>query len=133
LNFLLDENLPPRFARALDALAHVDVGSVRTVRDHVARGISDAEWIAAVAKAGSHAVISGDRRMTTRKHELEALRKAKLTAFILAKGWAEQTFWSKAWLLVRWWPKIVELASKHPAGTVFVVPYLQTPKDLRPL
>jgi hypothetical protein len=133
LNFLLDENLPPAFARALDALRHPKVQSVRTVRDHVAAGTPDADWIAAVAKAGGHAVVSGDRRMITRKHELQALRDAKLTTFILAKGWAPLPFWDKAWLLVRWWPMIAEAASKHPAGTIFEVPYRQTPKVLQPV
>jgi hypothetical protein len=134
LNFVLDENLPPAFARALDALRHPDADSVRTVRDHVASGTSDSEWIATIAKVGAdHAVLSGDRRMITRKHELQALRDAKLTTFILAKGWSRLKFWDKAWLLVRWWPKIVELACRHKAGSIFVVPYVQTPKDLDPV
>jgi hypothetical protein len=112
LNFLLDENLPPALARALDALRHPGAQSVRTERDHVPGGTTETDWIPVVARAGGHVVVSGDRRMTTRKHELQALRTAKLTTFILSKGWAHLPFWDQAWLLVRWWPTIVEAASQ---------------------
>jgi hypothetical protein len=132
LNFLLDENLPPAFARSLDALSSPQGDPVSHVRDHVGRGTDDAAWINTVGKVGPHVVVSGDRRMLTRKHELQALRDQKLTTFVLAHGWNSLPFWEKAWLLVRWWPKLVELASKHPPGSIFAVPYRQTPKDLQP-
>jgi hypothetical protein len=132
LKFLLDENLPPAFARALDALSSRDGHSVQHVRDLVPSRTSDVEWISTLAPQGGWSALSGDRRMLTRRHELQALRDAKVTTFILAPGWAGLRFWEKAWMLVRWWPSVVEDARGSAAGTIFVIPHRQTPESLRP-
>jgi hypothetical protein len=100
LRFLLDENLPPAFARALDALAARDGHSVGHLLDLVPLGTPDHGWIARLAQDGSVA-ISGDKRMLTRKHELRAFKDSRVTAFILAAGWNSLRFWDKASRLVR--------------------------------
>ena len=133
MNFVLDENLPPAFARALEVLAQPDGHVVEHVRSFVASGTGDVEWIKILgAQNVQWNVISGDRRMLTRKHELQALRDHKLTTFVLGHGWSNATLWDKAWLLVRWWPMFVELASAHPPGSIFAVPYRQMPKAIKP-
>ncbi len=134
MNFVLDENLPPAFARALEAFAYPDGHVVAHLHALAESGTGDSDWIKILGNQEiTWNVISGDRRMLTRKHELQALRDHKLTTFILAHGWGNVTFWDKAWLLVRWWPIFVELASAHPRGSIFAVPYRQVPKGLNPL
>jgi hypothetical protein len=131
LNFVLDENLPRAFARSLNALTERDGFSVKHVRDFVGKQTDDIDWIAAVAKEGG-SVISGDRRLTTREHELRALRDSGLITFILAPGWSKLPFWEKAWLLTRWYPKLAEIASRSPAGRIYRVPHRHAPGDLKP-
>lgn len=59
----------------------------------VERGADDRAWIAALAQqSGGSAVISGDRRMLTRNHELQALKDRRVTSFILAAGWSSLAF-----------------------------------------
>jgi predicted nuclease of predicted toxin-antitoxin system len=131
--FVLDENLPPAYARCLAELGGQGREfTVSHVRDLVGKNVSDTEWIAAVKGKGEAVVISGDRRMLTRVHELEALRTAQLTTFILAPGWSNLKFWDKAWLLIRWWPKLVEIAEASPPGTIFRVPHKHGPSELNP-
>jgi hypothetical protein len=131
LNLILDENLPRAFARSLEALGKADGHSVAHVRDFVDPKTDDVEWIPLISSQGDWVAISGDRRMITRRHELRVLQDSKLTTFILAAGWSRLVFWEKAWLLVRWWPMIIEIAGKHPAGTIFVVPHKHSPSDLK--
>jgi hypothetical protein len=132
LKFLLDENLPPAFARALDALSSKDGHSVHHVRDVVPPRTSDVRWISTIGAEGGWSALSGDRRILTRRHELRALKEAKVTIFILAPGWAGPRFWEKAWMLVRWWPSLVEAACGSAPGTIFVIPHRQKPKSLKP-
>jgi len=131
--FVLDENLPRAYARCLAELGGQGREfTVSHIRDLAGKSVADTEWIAAVKRKGEAVVISGDRRMLTRIHELQALRDAQLTTFILAPGWANLKFWDKAWLLVRWWPKIVETAAASPPGTLFRVPHKHGPTGLTP-
>jgi PIN domain-containing protein len=131
LRFVLDENLPPPFARSLDALTGRDIHSVVHVREVVGSGISDVEWIAEISRGELSAIVSGDRRMLTRSHELQALRNAGLTTFILSAGWSNLVFWEKAWLLTRWWPTITALATTTKPGTIFQVPHKHRPTTIR--
>lgn len=130
MRFVLDENLPPSFARSLDALSDRDIHSVVHVRDLVGIGTTDVEWIATVSAGERSVVVSGDRRMLTRAHELRALRDSRLTTFILSAGWSHLLFWEKAWLLTRWWPTVTVLAEAADPGTIFQVPHKHMPSTL---
>jgi hypothetical protein len=131
--FVLDENLPPAYARCLAELeGRGRELTVSHIRDVVGKNVIDTEWIEAIKSKGAPVVISGDRRMLTRVHELQALRDAQLTTFILAPGWSNLKFWDKAWLLIRWWPTIVQLAGASPPGTIFRVPHKHGPSRLTP-
>jgi hypothetical protein len=133
MRFVLDENLPPPFARSLNTLSERDGNSVAHVRDFVGPAVSDVEWIAAITTGEQSVVVSGDRRMLTRAHELQALRASGFTTFVLAAGWSGLIFWEKAWLLTRWWPTIIELGTAAPSGTIFRVPHRHRPTMIRPL
>jgi hypothetical protein len=133
MRFVLDENLPPSFSRSLHELSARDGHSVVHVRDFVGEDTVDVEWISAIATGEPSAVISGDRRMLTRAHELQALRAAGFTTFVLEVGWSGLIFWEKAWLLTRWFPTVVALATSAPPGTIFRVPHKHRPTQIRPL
>jgi hypothetical protein len=106
--------------------------TVEHVRDFVAKKTNDVDWIQQVTSEGGWTVISGDRRMITRQHELKALRDGKVTTFILAPGWSPLRFWDKAWMLVRWWQVISDEASTVAPGTIFIIPHKQKPENLKP-
>lgn len=133
MKFVLDNNLPPVFARSLNALAESEPYDVIALRAEVPSFTDDLEWIPHFGGQGNCAVVSGDRRLRTRFHQLQALRQHKLTHLILAPGWSKLTLWNKAWLLVRWWPSIVEMATNAKPGTGFVIPHKHSPsRELPP-
>jgi hypothetical protein len=105
--------------------------SVTHVRDFVGEQTLDVDWIPLAAKEGG-AVISGDRRLASREHELLALRSSGLRTFILAPGWSKLPFWEKAWLLTRWYPRLAEIAARSSPGSIYRVPHKHAPGDLKP-
>ena len=103
-------------------LASLEGDKVCYLLDLVERGADDRAWIAALAQqSGGGAVISGDGRMLTCNHELQALKDRRVTSFILAAGWSCLAFWDKAALLVARWPVIAAAAKNSAAGSIFLV------------
>jgi len=110
LNFLFDNNLPLRLARAISALDGSESTAIVHLRDRFPADTKDTQWIAELGTEGGWVIVSADQRIFRNKHEREAWRSSGMTAFFLAKGWGNQQFWEQAWRLVRWWPRITEIA-----------------------
>ena len=122
MNFLLDNNLPPALAHALNALAEHDEHSVVALRDKFAASTSDIDWIEALAGERNWVVISQDHFTKREGLEKEAIIKSGLTVFCLKKGWAGLRYWEKAHNLVRWFPEIANQAERITGGGSFWVP-----------
>jgi hypothetical protein len=75
-----------------------------------------------LGQEGDWIVISGDIRIWKNPHEKEAWRASGLTVFFLTSSWSKQRLWEKAWRLIRWWPRIIELATIVEAGAAYEVP-----------
>lgn len=86
------------------------------------RNAKDTVWIPALASEGGWVVISSDR-FGKSDEEREAVRQSGLIVFTLAKLWSGQTHWPKCGNLVRWWPAIVDQASRITGGAAFRVPW----------
>lgn len=123
MNFLVDNNLPPAFARALNELStHFDDGiAVEHLRDRFRADTPDVVWIEGLAPRGEWAVISADQ--FSKPLEKEALRRAGLIVFVLERSWSKHQYWEKAHNIVRWWPRIVEQAEGVRGGAMFKVPW----------
>jgi hypothetical protein len=122
VKFLLDNNLPPAFATALDSLSRREgFGSVHHLRDFFDPGISDVDWITELGTDGGWAAISGDTRIRTRPHELAAFQAAQLVLVTLAPGWTKLRFWEKAALLIRCWPDICAAVEGATRPSLFEV------------
>ena len=123
---LLDNNLPPALARALDALSTNKFSGLEQVialRDKFPPNTPDVTWIQALGQEGDWFVLSADE---FRKHgdlERKALRQSKLIVFCLSKQWSDQPYWEKCAHLLRWWPHIAEQAERLQGGAAFRVPW----------
>ena len=104
------------------ALSEPHGADVQHIREKFAPDISDIEFIHALAAEGDWCIVSQDR-LTRNPLEKEVLRRSRLTAFILAKGWANHKEWDKTWHLIRWWPRIMEQADLVTGGAAFEVPF----------
>jgi PIN like domain len=115
LNFLFDHNLPPSWARALDALSDNKfdagaVGHVVALRDKFPINTTDAEWLKALKDEGHWTVISCDLFRKS-KAEKELVRSSGLSIFVLPKGWQSHPHWGRTARLIEWWPRIVVQAN----------------------
>lgn len=123
---LLDNNLPPALARALDALSTNKFSSLEQVialRAKFPPNTPDVTWIQALGQEGDWFVLSADE---FRKHgdlERKALRQSKLIVFCLSKQWSNEFYWEKCVHVLRWWPHIVEQAECLRGGAAFRVPW----------
>lgn len=104
MRFLLDHNLPPRLARALNELCKGSGHEVVALRDVFQPETADAVWVRRLGSEGGWAVVSGDRNILENPLELAAWRESRLTIFFLARGWSSLGYWMKAAKLVHVWP-----------------------------
>ena len=119
---MLDNNLPVALAHALHELSVGHWGEkyqVIHLRDRFPPNTSDTEWITALSQEGDWTVVTHDR--LNKGHEREVLRRAQIKVFLLDRSWKDQSFWSKADQLIRWWPRIVEQSERIRGGAAFRV------------
>ena len=122
MKFFFDNNLPPQLASAIHELVKPDNRSVIHLRQRFPSSIADKAWIEALGLEGDWVVVSGDMRIWKNPHEKEAWKASSLTVFFLAQAWSRQKLWEKAWRLIRWWPRIEEMAAIVEAGAAYEIP-----------
>lgn len=126
LQFLIDNNLPPTLARALDCLSAKEGAQVHALRDRFDQSTDDLVWMQALRDAGDHwCIVSTDQFRKRAKTERDLIRSAGFTVFVLHSGWSSQPYWPKASQLVAWWPKIIEQA-RLAQRSMFSVPWRVT-------
>lgn len=122
MRFLLDHNLSPLLAQAIDALCGQQ-HTVTSLRSHFeVDDLDDEDWLAALGSEGTWVIVSQDVRILRSKKLQRAWLKAGLTTFFLEPGWANLEHWEKAAKLIKWWPKIIQQAGTIAVGTGFRVP-----------
>jgi hypothetical protein len=121
MNFLLDHNLSPLLARALNELSRGSGHEVAALRDRFPDNPPDETWLRALGQEGGWAVVTCDASIRRNPGELAAWREAKLTTFFLAKGWSSLQHWAKAAKLVQIWPTIEQSAVSVRAGAAYLV------------
>lgn len=126
MNFLLDNNLPPALARALNELCKQDGHTVVPLRDKFPPNSSDSFWITELSREGSWAVVSQDK-FSKGEVERKAFRECGLPIFCLAKQWGGEDYWSKSHNLVRWWPAIIRQAEMLTGGAAMKVSWKYIP------
>ncbi|HOB00081.1 MAG TPA: hypothetical protein PLJ16_02045 [Casimicrobium huifangae] len=129
MKFLVDNNLPPALARALDALSRdsdLPVDCVVALRDRFAPNTIDVEWMSELAAEGGWNVVSTDNFRKSNA-ERELLRREGFNVFVLQRAWSSQRYWQKSAQLVMWWPKIVDYARNSQKAAVRV-PWRHTGK-----
>jgi len=81
VKLLVDNMLPPRMARGLGAL-FADQHDVVHIRDKFGTGsLPDAEWIERLGREGGWSVLSGDRRIATKRPSRELFNRSNLVGF----------------------------------------------------
>lgn len=83
MDFIIDENLPPRVAQALNALAGRHEHRVFHVQEKYAKGIKDVDLIKLIGK-DKLILITNDLKMKTRSNEFTLLKDEGVSAFLIS-------------------------------------------------
>jgi hypothetical protein len=122
---LIDENLPPALARALDALFNGDHEVVH-LRARFGPGVKDKDWIEQLSAEGRWIVISGDRRITRNRVEYSAFRNSRLVGFFLSKGLNKARVVKQMERILALWDAIETQSGIVAGGAMFVLPMKST-------
>lgn len=83
MKIIIDENLSPALARALNALFDGEHQVVH-IRDRFGPSVKDVDWIGSLSAEGRWIIISGDTNIARKKAEQAAFRNSRLIGFFLA-------------------------------------------------
>lgn len=121
MKVLIDENLSPALARALNEL-FVGQHQVVHLRTKFGPGVQDVDWIKALSHDGRWIVISGDRRITKVKAEFHAFRGSKLIGFFLSAGLKKSKVTKQMQRILALWDDIEGVSSHVGGGAMFELP-----------
>ena len=115
MKLLLDHNLAPRIARALNALFDGE-HRIIALRDRFSPDTTDVTWIDALDQERGWAVLTRDIRLRTRPHERATLDRARIVFFFLAGSWSSFTVEETTARLIRLMPKMAAQTSLAESG-----------------
>ncbi len=116
MKLLVDNNLPPRLARALDTLFEPD-HRVAALRDKFGRSdLKDEEWIPVLGREGEWAVLSADLAIAKKKPSRDLFLKSGLVGFFLAPAVQRLALPLQTARILRMWAAMVQLAATTANG-----------------
>lgn len=134
MKVLLDHNLSPRFARALNGYIGADGHEAVSLRDRFSPSAKDIDWLTELsADRERWIVISGDLRITRNAAERQIFRASSLIGFFLAPAWhGSLRDHERAGRLIERWPAIETQAGLIEGSGAFLVPIARSAR-FRPL
>jgi hypothetical protein len=82
----------------------------------------DEFWAVAFRRFGGEVVISGDKNIAKRPHQISAFQQNGLISFFMLKTWANQDLTFQAAHTIAWWPRIQAQLAKSREGDTYWVP-----------
>jgi PIN domain-containing protein len=132
VRFFFDNCMSKKLTMAMKLLCG-DQHQIEHLTERFDPDTGDEVWIPAVASDPDFIIISADPAITTSKRQREAWQESRLTAFFFGGGFADRGFWIQALEVVRWWPKIIEVARSARRGSGYLLPFKGSePKPLYP-
>jgi hypothetical protein len=119
---MVDNDLPPRLARALHLIFEADGDEIVALRDKFGRdNLKDAEWIGALAQEGRWAILSADRRIAKQRPSRELFIGAGLVGFFFPPSLQKEALFKQASRVIGLWPDIRDQVRLNANGC-FEVP-----------
>jgi len=114
MNFLFDNALPPKLAKALNILVQPD-HEVRHLKEQFAASVDDQDWIKGLAGDDDWIIVTADTRSERNAHESQAWQQMKRPVITLKSGWLDLPFWRQMNILTKSFPNII--SALHRLGT----------------
>ncbi len=118
-----DEHIAPKITKAVQSLILADGRELTHVREFHAARTADETWIPRFAAEGGQVILSADRKMLSRPHQLAAIAEGNLIGIFLSSQWAESKRNIQAASIIWWWPKIERTISAAKPRQCFKVPF----------
>jgi hypothetical protein len=83
---------------------------------------ADEFWAVAFQRFGGNVVITGDKNIARRPHQMLAFRDCGLTCFFIGSTWSGLDLAFKVAHVMRWWPIIRTYIEQQPPKTSWWVP-----------
>jgi PIN like domain len=106
LKILIDNDLPPQIAVAMNAMVERHGHSIIALRHKFRLNTPDVDWIATLGGERGWSVISNNFRITRVANERQAWRQTDLVGYFLAPAWRKIAPIEQAARLLLWWPKL---------------------------
>lgn len=116
MTFFLDNNLSPVLAKGLREFGE----DVQHLRDAFPANTPDEVWLPAIGERGWY-LITRDKRIRTRPHQIDALVRSNVGAFVFTQK-RDPLRWGWVELVVRRWREIQRFADSHDRPFVAGVP-----------
>jgi hypothetical protein len=129
LRLLIDHNLSPRIARALDAI-YSDLHEIVALREKFNCAIDDVSFIHALDAEGGWTVLTRDLRIRSRPHERAALDRSRVLFFFIDGAWKKYSVAETAARLIMLLPKMAQQSDLADQGR-FALP-INPGSKLRP-
>ncbi|MDP9414450.1 MAG: hypothetical protein M3Q08_10265 [Pseudomonadota bacterium] len=121
MKLLVDNDLPPRLAEALNTIFAPD-DHVIALRAKFGRSdLKDEEWIPLLGAEGAWAVLSADMRIAKKRPSRELFIRNGLVGFFLSPSLQKAPLASQAARILTLWPQMVS-HTRTTANGVFEVP-----------
>ena len=139
ISVYFDHNMPPHIAEGFQIIQkpegiknNLPVIEVKHFNDVLGPSVSDIEWFKQFAKTNSF-VITKDYKISSRKEELEAYKKAGLGIFILRGTTRKEniTVWQTLLILSKHWEEMVRIIQVEKRPFMYVISANRTPKPYK--
>ncbi|MEQ9640031.1 MAG: hypothetical protein RIM84_08400 [Alphaproteobacteria bacterium] len=129
----IDEDVTRRVARTLEA-AYGDLGyEFIYIADLAGSGAKDEFWAEKFRRFGGEVVLSADKNITRKPHELLAFQGNELICFFMQSPWSRRTGHFKVCHALYWWHWIHKKLPDCRKSDCWQVPIVQTGKGFKKL
>lgn len=118
----LDACIPERLVRMLNSGFGETGFEFVWEPEFAAPNADDEFWAVAFKRFGGEVVISGDKFIAKRPHQIQAFRENGLKSFFMLHNWSNMDLTFKAAHTIAWWPRIHAHLSQCKAGDAYWVP-----------
>jgi hypothetical protein len=121
VKLLVDHNLPPRLAQALNVIFEPDDEIIALGAKFGRHNLKDEEWIPALGREGGWAVLSADLNIAKKRPSRELFVRAGLVGFFFSPAMQKWPLARQTARILTLWPQMTSHL-KTTANGVFEVP-----------
>jgi hypothetical protein len=118
-----DEHVSPKIVLAIQSLILKAGWEITHVREFNSARTADETWIPRFAQEGGNVILSADRRILSRPHQIAALAESGVIGIFLSPQWANCHRNEQAAQILHWWPRIEKVILDSKPKDCWKVPH----------